>query len=289
MKKVNLRIKHGNLFMKITCHFILNFLGTIFYIVRFTRNIFSPFYFFHWYAKKMGTKVGLGLYLGRKFNVKFCKIGKFLFLLSKNGRLASFSPLLPLHEYKEMLIIKHLLRNNLNSGIFIDIGAHIGKYSIFLSEYFNKIISIEPDKNNFNILSKNVKINRLENKILPINIAILDREKVVWFFEYEDSVKSSIKSNENEIPTNKYKIRSMPLDKLTEKLDINAEKIRLIKIDVGGAEFEVIKGAIKTLKNSKPILLIEVKKNEFKILKLLKHLGYKELGREGENHILIKA
>lgn len=237
----------------------------------------------------MGVKVGLGLYLGRKFNVKFCKIGKFLFLLNQNGRLASFSPLLPLHEYKEMLIIKHLLRNNLNIGIFIDIGAHIGKYSIFLSKYFSKIIAIEPDKNNFNLLSKNVKTNRLENKILPFNIAILDKEKVVWFFEYEDSVKSSIKSSENEMPINKYKVRSTSLDKLVEKLGIDTEKIRLIKIDVEGAEFEVIKGAVKTLKNSKPILLIEIKKNKFKILKLLKHLGYRELGNEGENHILIKA
>jgi len=237
----------------------------------------------------MGSKVGLGLYLGRKFNVKFCKIGKFLFLLSQNGRLASFSPLLPLHEYKEMLIIKHLLRNYPNGGIFIDIGAHIGKYSIFLSEYFNKIIAIEPDRNNFNLLSKNAKINKLENKILPLNVAILDKEKLVWFFEYEDSVKSSIKKNKIEIPTNKYKVMSISLDELVERLGINVEKIKLIKIDVEGAEFEIIKGAIKTLKNSKPILLIEIKKNKFKILKLLKHLGYKELGREGENHILIKV
>jgi len=275
--------------MEVSSHFILNFLKTIFYIIRFTRNIFSPFYFFHWYAKKMGVKFGLGLYLSKKFNVKFCKIDKFLFLLNRNEWTASFSPLLPLHEYKEMLIIRYLLRNNLNSGIFIDIGAHIGKYSIFLSKYFSKIIAIEPDKNNFNLLSKNIRINKLEDKIFLLNIAILDKEKFVWFFEYEDSVKSSIKKSKIETLIEKYKVRSISLDELVERLGIDVEKIRLIKIDVEGAEFEVIKGAIRTLKNSKPILLIEIKKNEVKILKLLKHLGYKELGREGENHILIKA
>ena len=52
-------------------------------------------------------------------------------------------------------------------------------------------------------------------------------------------------------------------------------KIALIKIDVNGHEFSVVKGLYNVIKN-KPALIIETDINIKKIEKLLKRLNYKK-------------
>ena len=51
--------------------------------------------------------------------------------------------------------------------IFWDIGANIGIYSVYAATKFNNIevVSFEPSTSNLRILSRNISINNLENKI----------------------------------------------------------------------------------------------------------------------------
>ena len=65
------------------------------------------------------------------------------------------------------------------------------------------------------------------------------------------------------------------------------EKIDLIKIDVEGAEVEVLEGAIETIKKYKPVIVVESfnRKNECDYI--LCNLGYKlkDIIREGEDYV----
>jgi len=62
----------------------------------------------------------------------------------------------------------------------------------------------------------------------------------------------------NEIKNNNTKkeerIESVKIDDLVEKLDLNPN---FIKIDVEGSEYEVLQGAINTLKNHKALIMLE--------------------------------
>src|SRR2546428_6993098 len=53
-------------------------------------------------------------------------------------------------------------------GTIVDIGAHIGLFSLFASKVLqaNRIISVEPDSANFELLSKNISANHVENASL---------------------------------------------------------------------------------------------------------------------------
>src|SRR2546426_7712333 len=53
-------------------------------------------------------------------------------------------------------------------GTIVDIGAHIGLFSLFASKVLqaNRIISVEPDSANFEPLSKNISANHVENASL---------------------------------------------------------------------------------------------------------------------------
>ena len=77
----------------------------------------------------------------------------------------------------------------------------------------------------------------------------------------------------------KYKVKTMTLDNFVKKKKINS--IDILKIDIEGSEYELLKGAKNTLKRNKiKIILVEIidkknsyKKKEKKIINLLKNFA----------------
>ena len=62
--------------------------------------------------------------------------------------------------------------------VFWDIGANIGLYSIYAALRYKdiKIISFEPSTNNLRILSRNISINQLDEKIFINQLPLSDKE-----------------------------------------------------------------------------------------------------------------
>jgi len=60
------------------------------------------------------------------------------------------------------------------SGVVVDVGAYIGKYTLFACKKSSveKVIAIEPLPLNFVTLAANVKLNKCEEKVIIVNKAI---------------------------------------------------------------------------------------------------------------------
>lgn len=64
------------------------------------------------------------------------------------------------------------------NDVFIDIGAHIGKYTLPIAKIVGvqgKVIAIEPDPDNFEALLEGIKMNKLTN-IVALNVAAYDKQ-----------------------------------------------------------------------------------------------------------------
>jgi FkbM family methyltransferase len=128
----------------------------------------------------------------------------------------------------------------------VDIGAHIGMYTILAAEKVGKtgkVVAIEPELKNYKQLTENIDLNGLKNIIFE-NIALAD---------YNGSGKlylgSFSESHSLIVPEDKNSYIEVPvktLDNLLEELNI--KKVDIIKIDTEGAEVPILKGAEKTLK-----------------------------------------
>jgi FkbM family methyltransferase len=157
---------------------------------------------------------------------------------------------------------------------FVDVGAHIGRYTIRAGLKAGKqgrIIAIEPNKNNYQLLLKNINLNGLQNCI-PLNIAAYCIDSELILFTGSDSAKNSIKTNSRR---GSQKVKAKTLDNVL--IENRIQKVDLIKIDVEGAEYDVLKGLERTLKQNNPILMVEVlRKDENKVLRYMKQLKYKE-------------
>ncbi len=154
--------------------------------------------------------------------------------------------------------------------IFWDIGSNIGLYSVYAAVNFENIevVSFEPSTSNLRILSRNISINNLENKIKIFQLPLGEfKNKFLKFNERKFNEGESHNSLDENIdfegkkinPNNKYKIFSTNIDQIIE--DKILEIPDYIKIDVDGIEHLILKGGLTILKNPK-ILEIQIEINE---------------------------
>ena len=121
------------------------------------------------------------------------------------------------------------------SDIVIDIGAHIGLFSLRVSKLCTKgkIFSYEPIKDNFECLVSNLKLNKLEH-ILPFNLAVSSDSSKLNIFLNDDESGHSIFSEKNK----KISVNSISLKEIFDQNDIKICK--LLKLDCEGSEYSII-------------------------------------------------
>jgi FkbM family methyltransferase len=146
--------------------------------------------------------------------------------------------------------------------IVIDIGAHIGLYTIIGAKRVGaqgKVVAIEADPENFEMLNRNIKLNQLTN-VIPLNYAVYSKETKIklylpsgesGFTKYNTIMPNWINTQEKFVEVN-----ANTLDYLLQLNKIRQEEVNWIKIDVEGAEFEVLKGATNVLSKSKDVAIL---------------------------------
>lgn len=180
---------------------------------------------------------------------------------------------------KELKIIFNKDENN----IFYRCRRSYWKIYNRFREKFNSItiICIEPHPTNMSMLSKAIKANDLIN-VVPINVACAasNGHTKLWI-----STKSDSHSLVKPLQSNKYiTVPKRSIDSIISELKI--DNIDLIKIDVEGAEYDVIKGALKTIEKHKPLIIVEIKAENYNtIIHVLRTLGYSVTRIEGNNYI----
>jgi FkbM family methyltransferase len=127
----------------------------------------------------------------------------------------------------------------------LDVGAYIGVYTLKTAKktgFGGRVISVEPEGENFRFLLKNIKLNGFDN-ITPVRGALSDFEGVGSLFlsAYGSGEHSMLLRSQK-----KLKIPVHTVDGLMRKLRIDS--LDIMKIDVEGTEIQVLKGSNQMLK-----------------------------------------
>lgn len=165
------------------------------------------------------------------------------------------------YEKKQLYLMSELIKKN-KINYFVDIGAHMGFYSINLSSKNIKTYAFEPVESNYKQLERNKLINNFSNLTI-YNYALSDQSKeiLMWVTDKNKTGGYSIfDKNDDEI--NKYKseklIRVNSMSKKGDEiLKIKNDKIA-IKIDVERHELKVLQGITNLLISNKVILQVEL-------------------------------
>lgn len=154
--------------------------------------------------------------------------------------------------------------------IFWDVGANIGLYSIYAARKYNniKIYSFEPSTSNLRVLSRNISINNLHNKIIINQFPLIDKDFSFLEMNEPEFIEGWAMNTYGEAldyrgeqfyAKQKYRIFGASIDYLIEK---NILKIpNYIKIDVDGIEDKILSGGLKFLSHQN-VKSISVELNE---------------------------
>jgi len=138
--------------------------------------------------------------------------------------------------------------------VFLDIGAHIGKYSLCMAKIVGEkglVIAIEPHPRNYKALLNNIFINNIRN-VHAVNIAGWNKDCEIEMFIAPVSGNHSLKLNYGK---EKIIVKAKPLDEIIKEKKI--DRLDLVKIDVEGAELEVLQGLENSLRQYHPHVVVE--------------------------------
>jgi FkbM family methyltransferase len=283
--------------------FYLSFLKIIYRGIRFSFKIALGKKRTDMFYTKKGINFKDFLYRA----IKFLKIGDPLMLeiyVPKHN----YNIYCPLNKEDFIVMTRHeddIIERFLpkQGDIVVDIGAHMGRYTIISSKRVGangKVVAIEAHPSNFEMLKSNIKLNQLTN-VIPLNYAAYSKEtKINLYLPDEESGYTMHHSIMSNYVFTKYKdktedkfveVSANTLDYLLQLNEIT--DVNWVKIDVEGAEFEVLKGASNVLSKSKDIaLLIEVhgKDTYEPIIESLRSYNFKidfeKTYENGEKHII---
>ncbi len=201
------------------------------------------------------------------------------------------------------LVVKilELLMKRKDSLSFYDIGANSGYYGIMAAHLGKgkiKCYSFEPQTEYFNCLKESIYLNRLEDVIVPFNLALSDKggEGDIYGGGSGASLEKIFLGAGD---FSKRKIKVEKLDDLVKKE--NLESPDFVKIDVEGHELSVLKGAELMIKEFSPIMFIEiayslksigrdfVNENYQKTLDFIKSFGYEIFCQDGGKLIKVEG
>lgn len=158
-------------------------------------------------------------------------------------------------EIEEIGGIKFYIRNNIDRGIVgdevlrnmyphfdnakvvIDIGGHIGGTTLYYATKEATVYSYEPEKENYELLIKNIRLNGVEDKVHHFNKGIGNRGKrKLWLFKGNFGMPSMMEGQYTQHRTKWEWADVIPFDEAFK----NLEHIDLLKVDCEGCEHEFL-------------------------------------------------
>lgn len=142
----------------------------------------------------------------------------------------------------------------------IDAGAWIGDSSLVLAKYTDdKVYAFEPFKSSYDLLNKTAELNKLQDKIIPVNKGISN---------VDDKITINIAARPNNCTLINYDVvdnTTMTISQ--EKIDVTSIdnfvkehnlSVGVIKSDIEGAEPLLLEGARETISTQRPVLIISI-------------------------------
>ena len=144
-----------------------------------------------------------------------------------------------------------------------DIGANLGLFSFAAAGLGANVLAVEPDMWLANLIYQSASMNKLPVTVVPA--AVSDRHGIAKLYLSPEGRASNSLSGMG-IAQN---VIAITLDALLD----NFAAPQVLKIDVEGVEYSVLRGATRVLQ-ARPRILVEVTSHHEQIGELMRHAGY---------------
>jgi FkbM family methyltransferase len=164
--------------------------------------------------------------------------------------------------------------------VFIDVGVNKGDFTLLAAKLVGvdgAVLACEPEPENCKWIRRSIDLNGYENVRL-FELALSDESGEAPLFIGEKSGWHTLLPNQNNAGRGAVTVRTRTLDSLLAEIGF-ARPIDIMKIDVEGAEINVLHGARETLTASRDLILLldihpHLGVDPLKVRTLLNELGF---------------
>lgn len=141
---------------------------------------------------------------------------------------------------------------------FIDIGAHVGTWTLRLAPLFERVFAFEPDPRGYEALRRNIALAGLKNvEVIPK--AVSDKTGRARLTIYPNPCSNTMlpaETNRVDVPDGEIEVETTSVDEFVRERGIT--DLDFIKVDAEGAEMAIVPGALETFRTQRPDFYIEL-------------------------------
>jgi FkbM family methyltransferase len=178
----------------------------------------------------------------------------------------------------------------------LDIGAHHGLYSLLASKKVSPgghVIAFEPSPRELRRLRRHLSLNRRRNvQVEPLALGNTEETRELYVVLGQETGCNSLRQPAISDPVKKVRVPVTTIDRYIQRTGI--QRVDFVKLDVEGAELEVLKGGSRLLSDFKPAILCELADvrtgpwgyRSMEIYEFLAALGYRWFSITPEGRLL---
>jgi FkbM family methyltransferase len=156
--------------------------------------------------------------------------------------------------------LSRLIESTLSPGdVFIDVGAHVGYFTLLAARRVTPggtVISIEPNPFALEQLERNVERSGLSNVLIE-RTACGESAGVVQLYLHAESNSSMASLYSGKASrAGAVEVACTTVDDLCRSHGVH--RVKLVKIDVEGAELFVLRGMARVMKEMRPVIVVEL-------------------------------
>jgi FkbM family methyltransferase len=136
-------------------------------------------------------------------------------------------------------------------GVLLDVGAHVGRWSLRLAGKAAHVIAVEANPDTAAVLRYHLALNKIQN-VTVHQVAAWDERTTLRLSDPHEQVTGG--STRTLAVGEGTEVEAVPLD---DVLGDRVDRIDLVKLDVEGADLHVLRGMAGTLLALRPMLFIE--------------------------------
>jgi FkbM family methyltransferase len=146
--------------------------------------------------------------------------------------------------------------------VFVDVGANDGYYSLFAARRVGpagKVVAVEPSTRERINLRRNLQRNHLDNvHVVPAALGATPGDADLRLAQGAHSGHNTLGkfAHDDVMAAHLERVTVNTLDRVANELGL--ERMDFVKIDVEGAEANVVAGARTVLKTMRPVMLLEI-------------------------------
>ncbi len=136
-----------------------------------------------------------------------------------------------------------------DGGVFLDVGAHVGRWALRMARRASRVIAVEANPDTAAVLRANMELNGITNTDV--------RQVAAWDsharLRLEDPNRQVTGGSTRVLEDGDGAVQAMPLDEVLQ----DEPRIDLIKLDVEGADLHALRGMAGLLSRCRPKMLVE--------------------------------